>query len=132
MGNYVIYLLWCDNLLVLDDSLEFIFEFWNLSVYLINNFFKVINDVIVEEIKWNGGIVYSYVCDLMKMDEICLVVDKVWREIGDFYILVNNVGILIGGEFFKVKEVYIWCMFEINIFFYFWVLLFKFVGVDIS
>lgn len=131
-GNHVIYSLWRDNPLVSDDSLESIFEFRNLSVYLINNLLKVTNDATAEEIKRNGGTAYSYVCDLTKTDEIRSVADKVRREIGDPYILVNNAGILTGGELLKVKEAHIRRTFEINTLSHFWVWLSKLVGVDIS
>lgn len=81
---------------------------------------KVTNDATAEEIKRNGGTAYSYVCDLTKADEIRSVADKVRREIGDPYILVNNAGIVTGGELLKVKEAHIRRTFEINTLSHFW------------
>ncbi|XP_062605573.1 17-beta-hydroxysteroid dehydrogenase 13-like [Saccostrea cucullata] len=81
---------------------------------------KSTNDATAEEIKRNGGTAYSYVCDLTKTDDIRTTADKVRREIGDPYILVNNAGILTGGELLKLKEAHIRRTFEINTLSHFW------------
>ncbi|XP_048728483.2 estradiol 17-beta-dehydrogenase 11-like [Ostrea edulis] len=81
---------------------------------------KRTNDATAEEIKRNGGTAYAYVCDLTKTDDIRTTADKVRREIGDPYILVNNAGILTGGELLKLKEAHVRRTFEINTLSHFW------------
>jgi NADP-dependent 3-hydroxy acid dehydrogenase YdfG len=43
------------------------------------------------------------------------------RDIGDVEILVNNAGILYGGEVLKLKETHIRRVFDVNILAHFWV-----------
>ncbi|XP_022287001.1 estradiol 17-beta-dehydrogenase 11-like [Crassostrea virginica] len=78
------------------------------------------NEATAQEIKRNGGTAHSFVCDLTKTDEIRATADRVRREIGNPYILVNNAGILTGGELLKLKEAHIRRTFEINTLAHFW------------
>ncbi|KAK3088330.1 hypothetical protein FSP39_017729 [Pinctada imbricata] len=81
---------------------------------------KTTNEKTAEEIRNNGGTAYSFVCDLTKTDEIRRVSERVRREVGDPYILINNAGVLYGGELLKTEEAEIRRTFEINTLCHFW------------
>jgi NADP-dependent 3-hydroxy acid dehydrogenase YdfG len=49
----------------------------------------------------------TYVVDVTKSDDIHKTADEMRRDIGDVEILVNNAGMLYGGEVLKLKETHI-------------------------
>jgi all-trans-retinol dehydrogenase (NAD+) len=51
-----------------------------------------------------GGKVYSYVCDITDRAKVYELADKVHKDVGKIDVLVNNAGIVTGGEFLKVPD----------------------------
>ncbi len=57
-----------------------------------------------EEIRSTGGEVATYVCDLSQRRNVEELADKVHAEVGKMDVVVNNAGVVFGGEFLEVDQ----------------------------
>lgn len=81
---------------------------------------KANNEETATEIRSMGESATAFVVDVTKTDDIHKTAEQMRREVGDVEILVNNAGILYGGELLKLKEAHIRRTFEVNTLAHFW------------
>lgn len=86
-----------------------------------NLFLQANNEETATEIRSMGESATAFVVDVTKTDDIHKTAEQMRREVGDVEILVNNAGILYGGELLKLKEAHIRRTFEVNTLAHFWV-----------
>jgi all-trans-retinol dehydrogenase (NAD+) len=67
------------------------------------------------EFKRAGGDVYTYMADVTDSVGIGRLADKIKREVGIVDVLINNAGVVIGGEFLDLPDDKIRLHYEVNV-----------------
>jgi short-subunit dehydrogenase len=57
----------------------------------------------VDEIKSANGLAYGYVLDVTDLENILAVRDQILKDLGPIDVVVNNAGVVFGGEFLNVQ-----------------------------
>jgi len=73
------------------------------------------------ELKQSGAEVHPYLCDITNRAQVHERADQVRKEVGPVDVLVNNAGVVFGGELLKVSEESIERTLQVNLVAYFWV-----------
>lgn len=73
------------------------------------------------QLKQTGVEVHTYLCDITNRDQVHAKADQVRKEVGPVDVLVNNAGVVFGGELLKVPEEKIERTLQVNLLAYFWV-----------
>ena len=73
------------------------------------------------QLKKNGVEVHSYLCDITNRGQVYERRDQVHKEVGPVDVLVNNAGVVFGGEFLKVPEEKLERTLQVNLVAMFWV-----------
>jgi all-trans-retinol dehydrogenase (NAD+) len=72
-------------------------------------------------LKQSGAEVHPYLCDITNRTQVHERADQVRKEVGPVDVLVNNAGVVFGGEFLQVPEETIERTLQVNLVAYFWV-----------
>lgn len=75
---------------------------------------------VVKEIESLGGKAFGYVCDVSQPTMIKSVAEKIKKEVGRVYLLINNAGIVIGKLLLELDEESIRKTFDVNTLGLFW------------
>ena len=73
------------------------------------------------QLKQSGVEVHTYLCDITNRAQVHEKADQVHKEVGPVDVLVNNAGVVFGGEFLKVPEEKHERTLQVNLLAYFWV-----------
>lgn len=73
------------------------------------------------QLRNTGGEVYPYVCDVTDRAKVYELADLVHKEVGTIAVLVNNAGVVFGGEFMDVADEHHQKTMDVNIMAYMWV-----------
>jgi len=73
------------------------------------------------QLKQAGIEVHTYLCDITNRAQVHERADQVHKEVGPVDVLVNNAGVVFGGELLKVPEEKIERTLQVNLLAYFWV-----------
>jgi len=75
---------------------------------------------VVKEIKDAGGYAVGYHCDVTKLETVKEVAERIFQEVGNVDILINNAGIVQGKKLLDSTERGIRLTFEVNTLAHFW------------
>lgn len=98
-------------------SLEFATHGAKLVLWDIN---KDSNEETATQVRAQGKVAHTYVCDCSSREDIYRVAAKVQSEVGPVDILVNNAGILCGKKLLNLKDVEIERTIRVNTLAHFW------------
>ncbi|XP_077158284.1 17-beta-hydroxysteroid dehydrogenase 13-like [Paroedura picta] len=73
-----------------------------------------------DECRRLGAVVYSYVVNCQKREEIYRTADEVKKDVGDISILINNAGVITTGHLLSVTDEDIQNIFDINVLAHYW------------
>ena len=79
------------------------------------------NEETAAQVRAQGKVAHTYVCDCSSREDIYRVAAKVQSEVGPVDILVNNAGILCGKKLLNLKDVEIEKTIRVNTLAHFWV-----------
>ncbi len=74
------------------------------------------------EMRKDGGEVHTYLCDVSRRDNVYSMAGRVKKDVGPVDVLVNNAGVLFGGDFLALHDDHLQKTIDINLMAYMWMM----------